>query len=67
MKKVTYSILTSIPIVGSAVKHMVDPIFSSLGFEDGSYEAQQHIIEKYSKKHRDVQITRQLIERLISK
>jgi hypothetical protein len=67
MKVKTYKILTHIPIVGSITKSIVDPIFCSWGLVDGVYEETFIKIQEYHEKHPDVQITKQLIDKLITK
>jgi hypothetical protein len=68
MKTITYKILTHIPIVGSVVRGVVDPIalFGSNELADGYCDDLFKKLEEYHKEHPDIQITRQLIDKIMT-
>lgn len=68
MKRITYKLLTLIPVVGGVVKAVVDPmpIAGSRQIESGYTEKVASLIKEYLKTHPDEQVTRQLIDRLLA-
>jgi hypothetical protein len=68
MKKHTYHLLTLIPIVGAIVKAKSEPVelYGSLTLESDTGKEIRMIVSDYAKNHPDEQITRQLINRLVS-
>lgn len=66
MKKITYKILTHIPIVGAIVKVIVDPIelYGSNIRSDGDTDDLYKKINEYCKEHPDVQFTRQVFYKI---
>ena len=68
MKKSTYRVLTSIPIVRQVAKVCLDPIplYGSQARADGTTKRIMDLYEEYSKDHPGEQLTRQLMNKLLS-
>jgi hypothetical protein len=68
MKIVTYKILTHIPILGGAVRTITNPysLTGSLERESGMADEISKLVKEYKKSHPDVQVTRQLINKLLA-
>ena len=66
MKKVTYFLLTHLPIIGPIIKLKTQPMYCSPGLAEGLFDEQMKLIHEYRRKHPDVVITRQLIEQILA-
>lgn len=66
MKKVTYFLLTHLPIVGPIIKLKTQPMYCSPGLAEGFFDEQMKIIKEYQRTHPDVAITKQLIEQILA-
>lgn len=66
MKKTTYKFLTHIPIIGTIIKVKTTPLFCSPGLAEGVYNDVFKIAKDYRTKNPNIQITRQLLDKLLS-
>lgn len=70
VKKKTYKLMTSIPIVGAIVKAITNPaatgVFGSNEMRSGLTSDISKKLVRYLSEHPDEQPTKQLIERLLS-
>lgn len=66
MKKMTYAILTHLPIVGPIIKLKTQPMYCSPGLAEGFFDEQMKLIQEYQQRHPDVTITKQLIEQILA-